>query len=45
MSSLGNRSPVNVHREFEKIDEENSDNEGDGGTLSKILGKNNYEKK
>jgi hypothetical protein len=28
---MGNRSPLMGHRDFEKIEEENSDNEGEGG--------------
>jgi hypothetical protein len=42
--SLGLRSPLVAHRNFEKIDEENSDNEGDGGNQTQVLGKNNYQK-
>jgi hypothetical protein len=30
---------------IDKIDEENSDNEGDGGNTSGVLGNNNYKKK
>lgn len=29
---------------IDKIDEENSDNEGEGGNSSTLLGKNNYKK-
>ena len=49
-NSLGNQSPMNIMRggtnvhKIDQIDEENSDNEGDGGGASMHLKKNNYDK-
>jgi hypothetical protein len=37
------RGGTNVHK-IDQIDEENSDNEGDGGGASMHLKKNNYDK-
>jgi len=43
---MGNMSPILMKpaSQIEKIEEENSDNEGDGGAASLHLKRNNYDK-